>query len=548
MPEFEYDAFLSHASEDKSTFVEPLAHELTKLGPKVWYDRFSLRVGDSLHDSIELGLSNSRYGVVVFSPAFFAKNWTRAELNGLFAREMDGHKVILPIWHQLSRADVLKVLPIMADKVALQSGDGVVSVAKSLVEVIRPELLAVQTSSEAAVMAGKRLAEAVNRDHPGYEIRVTTGPSISITNPGPKPQGAIASIFQDGTRADILVSDPEKLDQPPQMKLSFSSAGLEKLKEGVRTGKAQSLISGEFRFGGSSIPLMPPAETIDGGRLEIIPNVARVPEQDVRLEVDTPAGVLRVPVMKLRILRAGMEEIEFRLHHPAQPFEMRFVLSLRPGANPQDFNLSTSFSSFDFSRIDNCVKFIDGLMAGGEFRIFDLTTDRVFLRAGLSQEPDWMPRGLATLIGMVASIERYFSVSIPWPSQIPNEEIDKAHILNCLISGEEFGTNLNLTAMCPKNPHLSQYAESWKNGPVILFFESLDPNKVSPLFGVPISVPAWGMYTEQTAPVDVDAAVKAVEAAPEGSPVAIPMHGLTPTYVRFKSSLGANAFDACPQS
>ncbi len=55
-------------------FVEPLAHELTKLGLRVWYDRFSLGVGDSLHDSIELGLSNSRYGVVVFSPSFFAKN------------------------------------------------------------------------------------------------------------------------------------------------------------------------------------------------------------------------------------------------------------------------------------------------------------------------------------------------------------------------------------------------------------------------------------------------------------------------------------------
>jgi hypothetical protein len=111
-----------------------------------------------------------------------------------------------------------------------------------------------------------------------------------------------------------------------------------------------------------------------------------------------------------------------------------------------------------------------------------------------------------------------------------------------LISGEEFGTNLNLTAMCPKNPHLSLQAESWKNGPSILFFESVDANEVSPLFGVPISVPAWGMYTEQAAPVDIDAAVKAVEAAPEGSLVAIPMHGLTPTFVRFKSSLGSNAF------
>jgi hypothetical protein len=100
--------------------------------------------------------------------------------------------------------------------------------------------------------------------------------------------------------------------------------------------------------------------------------------------------------------------------------------------------------------------------------------------------------------------------------------------------------------MCPKNEYLGEYVESWKNGPVILFFESTDPTKVSPLFGVPILVSAWGMYTEQAAPDDIDAAVKAVEAAPEGSLVAVPMHGLTPTFVRFKSSLGANSFAPAP--
>jgi TIR domain len=541
MPEFEYDAFISHAWEDKSTFVEPLVLELNKLGLKAWYDRFSLRVGDSLHDSIELGLANSRYGVVVFSPAFFAKNWTKAELNGLVAREMDGHKVILPIWHQLTRADVLKSLPIMADKLALLSSDGVASVAKSLVEVIRPELLTVENSTDAAVLAGKRLAEAVNRDHPGYEIRLNTGPSISITNPGPKSEGVIASIFQDGLRADIFVNDAEKLKQPPQMQLHFSSAGLGKIKEGVRTGKAQSLISGEFRFGGSSIPMMPPAENIDSGRLEVVPSVAGVPELDVRLEVDAAGGVLRVPVMKQKVVRAGTEEIEFLLYHPAQPFQIGFAHSLRPGGPPQDFNLSTLFSSFDFSRIDTCVKFIDALMAGGEFRIFDLTTDRIFMRAGMSQEAGWMPRGLETLIAMVASIEQYFRVSIPWPSRIPDDEIEKAHILNCLISGEEFGTNLSLTAMCPKNSSLRTHSKIWKNSPISLFFESTDPDKVTTLFGVPIPVPSWGMYTEQATPVDVETAVCAVEDAPEGSIVLIPMRGLSPTFVRFKSSLGASA-------
>ena len=78
-------------------------------------------MGDSLRQSIDRGLANSRYGIVVLSPAFFAKNWPQYELNGLTAREMDGHKVILPIWHDVDREDVLAYSPALADKVAVSS-------------------------------------------------------------------------------------------------------------------------------------------------------------------------------------------------------------------------------------------------------------------------------------------------------------------------------------------------------------------------------------------------------------------------------------------
>lgn len=66
-----WDLFISHASEDKESFVRPLAHFLRELGLKVWYDEFTLSVGDSLSRSIDNGLARSRYGVVVISPAFF---------------------------------------------------------------------------------------------------------------------------------------------------------------------------------------------------------------------------------------------------------------------------------------------------------------------------------------------------------------------------------------------------------------------------------------------------------------------------------------------
>jgi hypothetical protein len=114
-----YDAFISHASEDKEAFVRPLAKKLTALGFKIWYDEFELKVGDSLRQSIDRGLAVSNYGIVVLSEAFFAKNWPQYELNGLVAREIEGTKVILPIWYRIDKATILQYSPALADKVAL---------------------------------------------------------------------------------------------------------------------------------------------------------------------------------------------------------------------------------------------------------------------------------------------------------------------------------------------------------------------------------------------------------------------------------------------
>lgn len=116
-----YDAFISHASEDKEILVRPLAEKLEEAGFSVWYDEFKLKVGDSLRRSIDKGLANSRFGIVVLSPSFFAKNWTQYELDGLVAKEMTGGKVILPLWHKVSKDEVMAYSPTLADKVALNT-------------------------------------------------------------------------------------------------------------------------------------------------------------------------------------------------------------------------------------------------------------------------------------------------------------------------------------------------------------------------------------------------------------------------------------------
>lgn len=116
-----YDVFVCHASEDKN-FVEPLASALKAAGINAWYDEYTIKWGDNLRSSIDKGLLGSRFGIVVFSKAFLKrKHWTEHELNGLFAKEKSNKTVILPIWHEVTRHDLAKYSPSLADRIAMDS-------------------------------------------------------------------------------------------------------------------------------------------------------------------------------------------------------------------------------------------------------------------------------------------------------------------------------------------------------------------------------------------------------------------------------------------
>lgn len=113
-----HDVFISHASEDKEDIVRPLANALSSKGLNVWYDEFTLRIGDSLRQKIDRGLASSRVGLVVLSPSFISKGWTNYELDGIVIRSVSGEQILLPIWHNITKQQVIDFSPSLADKVA----------------------------------------------------------------------------------------------------------------------------------------------------------------------------------------------------------------------------------------------------------------------------------------------------------------------------------------------------------------------------------------------------------------------------------------------
>ena len=108
----EYDVFI------KDEIVRPLANALVEKGVKVWYDEFEMRIGDSLRRKVDKGLANSRFGIVVISKDFIKKGWTNYELDGIITKAISGEQIILPIWHNITKKEVIDFSPSLGDKLA----------------------------------------------------------------------------------------------------------------------------------------------------------------------------------------------------------------------------------------------------------------------------------------------------------------------------------------------------------------------------------------------------------------------------------------------
>lgn len=146
IPRSNWDVFISHAHEDKNSFVRPLARALAELGLSVWYDEFVLKPGDSLRRSIDKGLKSSAHVVAVLSPAFFHRQWSQRELDAVFSREQPDQTILIPVWHNVSAEEVRDFSPMLSDRFAVL-GQQPEEAAESIYRVVRPSFSAAPLAS-----------------------------------------------------------------------------------------------------------------------------------------------------------------------------------------------------------------------------------------------------------------------------------------------------------------------------------------------------------------------------------------------------------------
>lgn len=133
--------FISHDSRDKDEIARPLAQMLTKLGCPVWFDEFSLKMGDSLRESIERGLRDCRGCVLIMTKKFFSNGgWTKMEFDSVFQREiLQKQNVLLPVWAGVSKDDVYAYAPRLLDRLGVDWGRGAEDVARAVLKAVGRE-------------------------------------------------------------------------------------------------------------------------------------------------------------------------------------------------------------------------------------------------------------------------------------------------------------------------------------------------------------------------------------------------------------------------
>jgi TIR domain len=198
MARYKWDVFISHASEDKDSVARPLANHLKELGLKVWLDEHEIHIGDSLRGKLDAGLAKSRFGIVILSPNFFSKRWPKSELDGLVARENEGTKVVLPIWHNLDYDDVAKRSPILAGRVAADTGEGLAEIASKIVRAIENSG---STGRRSIPLLVGRLTKKTSADLPARDHSVAL--RVKGRRRAPLPP-ALSKAVKEASQCDLI--------------------------------------------------------------------------------------------------------------------------------------------------------------------------------------------------------------------------------------------------------------------------------------------------------------------------------------------------------
>lgn len=117
-----HDVFLCHAWDDRKGAAKELYESLKSRGVSVWFSEENVPLGSQLLREIDKGLTKSRFGIVLVTPAFLKRveheGVAEKELSALLSRDL-----LVPVVHETTFEELREVSPLLGSRSGLSTSE-----------------------------------------------------------------------------------------------------------------------------------------------------------------------------------------------------------------------------------------------------------------------------------------------------------------------------------------------------------------------------------------------------------------------------------------
>jgi hypothetical protein len=275
-----------------------------------------------------------------------------------------------------------------------------------------------------------------------YEL-VFSGDLGPETITSSKP-GLMMSMRDGAKTLNVFARDADALRlDPPTLNLQFSGGGVEKIRELIKTGKAQTFQDSEFKSLGSNVALFDLSEKSDnkGTKLIVGPTPSFL-NQRIKSRVTFANGTQEVEYgfIEFAPVRAGTDEIEFKTVSEALPFELRLTLRVRAQAGRLQY--VPRFIGSEIRQVDKFINAIELLHSGATVTVWD--AEREVQLLALEKKEGRITDEQRAAYGFIGDLRRIadrFNLCLRLPKELSDSDFETVSFLRDLMNGIEYASD-----------------------------------------------------------------------------------------------------------
>jgi len=340
-------------------------------------------------------------------------------------------------------------------------------------------------------------------------------------------QPGLVSTITDGSRTlNIFARDVEALKRDP-LKVTFTLKGKEaheKLIAALKTGAPQEFNVGEVLNVKSDLDFALPAGVYTNPRLVLLPpDELKERRLHMRVTFRRESDEIRYEFLEFGVEHVGLEEVTIATVDKSLPFRLAMRLP-RPapvdGLGESHFSITENFQGRQISAVHKVARAMVMLQEGGEFELYDLKRESVFMRASVTSSDASEKRRFCKTLGEFARVALAFGYDLVLPERIQMADFEALALLQAVLDGKPVPLGDMRASLVKSREHAAAFLESVEKETML----RMEVHRLTPMpqiFGVNIDTGPCVLLCERATIREAQRVRADYERAPEGAAIPV---------------------------